>query len=345
MIRFRSFSKNALLALVLVFAGSQIAAAQPAQGKRGAVPRQDQLKPTEEMEVFPYQLANYTQIGHETRIQNAPVIVVGEIESYEEIQDTEKSKNWSVWLRVETFLRTDRAGQETSDRIYLRTLPLQPPYQDMQPGDRCLMLLDRDLRFDNALVLPSEYHYYPVSQNGVVSKFWKDQPTRDDPTIREQSLSSFMEEIRDLVREISLAEQVKASDLVLTGTVTDSRQGEDQSADFYYVQVKPEKLFKGQPEGDTVTFIQRGNPFRWAIHALNRAAFKPGDRVLVFGNRDPTFSQPGPWNPKGQELWVFPYQKNSSLFLASRNAWRRGFRPIPLDELYADLESWSQGQN
>ncbi len=345
MIRFRSLSQTILPVIALLLLAGQAAWAQQAPSKRAVVPRADELKPVEEMEVFPYQLANYTELGHETRIKNAPVIVVGEIESYEEIKDTKKSKNWSVWLRVETFLRTDRPGQETSDRIYLRTLPLEPPYEDMKPGDRCLLLLDRDLRFDNALVIPSEYHYYPVSNDGVVTKFWKDQPTKDDPTPREQSLSSFMEKIRGLVREISLEEQVRASDLVLTGTVTDSKQGEGQSHDFYYVQVKPEKLYKGQPEGDTVTFIQRGNPFRWAVKALNRAAFKPGDRVLAFGNRDPTFSQPGPWNPKGQEMWVFPHQKNSCLFLASRTAWRRGFRPIPLDELYADLERWSQDQN
>lgn len=339
---------RALAAALL--AAPALPATAPAQGEstapkssgRQIIPKEEMLRPKEELKVFPYQLVDYTREAHETRIQNAAVIAVGKVESYEEIAGTEKSRKWSIWLRVETLLRTDRSGQEQADRLYFRLVPLQPPHKPIEVGDRCLVLLDRDLRFDNALILPTELHYYPVSAEGMVTKFWKDAPTREEPVVREQALSTFLEEIRALLRAVSLEEQARACGLVLTGTVTDSRQGDEGAADYYYVQVKPEKVFKGHPDGDTVTFIQRGNPYRWAVQALNRAAFKKGDRVLCFGNKDPTFSAPGAWNPKGEPLYVFPYQKNSSLFLASETAWRRGFQPIPLDELYAQLERWTK---
>jgi hypothetical protein len=333
------------LLLCLTAAGVQAQGQPQPNSRANSAPPAQGMKPTEEMQVFPYQLANYTSLAHEVRIKNAPVVVVGKVETYSQIEGTEKSRNWSIWLRVETFLRTDRPGQEKAERIYLRTLPLLPPYKDIEVGDRCLLLLDRDLRFDNALVLPSEMHYYPVSEEGVVSKFWKEQPTKDDPVIREQALSSFLEEVRGYLREISLEEQTRNSDLVITGTVTDSRQGTGQSHDFYYIQIKPDKIYKGQFEGETVNFIQRGNPYRWAVKALNRSSFKEGDRVLCFGNKDPTFSKPGPWNPKGEPMWVFPHQKNSTLFLATRTAWRRGVRPIPHAELFADLERWTESQD
>lgn len=323
-------------------ASAQVESSGPKGSGRQIIPKEEMLRPREELKVFPYQLVDYTREAHETRIQNAAVIAVGRVESYEEIPNTEKSLSWSIWLRVETLLRTDRSGQEQADRLYFRLVPLQPPHKPIQVGDRCLVLLDRDLRFDNALILPTEMHYYPVSPEGVVTKFWKDAPTREEPGVREQALSAFLEEIRALLRAVSLEEQARACGLVLTGTVADSRQGEEGAADYYYVQVKPEKVFKGQPDGDIVTFIQRGNPYRWAVQALNRAAFKKGDRVLCFGNKDPTFSAPGAWNPKGEPLYVFPYEKNSSLFLASETAWRRGFQPIPLEELYAQLERWTK---
>ncbi|MBM4116390.1 hypothetical protein FJ251_01425 [bacterium] len=342
------FARRALIAILLAVpvlpapSVAQVESSGPKGSGVQVVPKEEMLRPKEELKVFPYQLVDYTREAHETRIQNAPVIAVGKVESYEEIAGTEKNRNWSIWLRVETLLRTDRMGQEQSDRLYFRLLPPLPPHQPIKVGDRCLVLLDRDLRYDNALILPTEMNYYPVSAEGVVSKFWKDAPTREAPTIREQALSAFLEEIRALLRAVSLEEQARACGLVLTGTVTDSRQGEEGANDFYFVQVKPEKVFKGQPEGDTVTFIQRGNPYRWAVQAMNRAAFKKGDRVLCFGNKDPTFSKPGAWNRKGEPLYVFPYEKNSSLFLAGDTAWRSGFQPIPLDELYAQLTRWTK---
>ena len=349
MIRPRTLRQTCALALLLTGMAQSVAAQPPprpvqtpGQVQRRVLTREEMLRPEDQLQVFPYQLVNYTKAAHDGRIQNATVVVLGKVESYEEIQGTDKSRNWAVWLRVESFLRTDRPGQEQSDRIFFRMLPLTKPYQDVKPGDRCLVLLDRDLRFDNALVLPTELCYYPVSEDGEVTKFWKEMPTAEEPTQRTQALSAFLEEIRGLLRAVSIEEQARRSDLVITGTVTDSHQGDDQASDFYYVQVKPEKVFKGQPDGETITFIQRGNPYRWAVQALNRAAFKKGDRVLCFGNKDPTFSKPGTWNPKGEALYVFPYQKNSSLFLASSTAWRRGFQPIPLEQLYADLERWTK---
>lgn len=336
---------SAQLLGLLLFAASAAAQGQVApQNRQDGSAAIGGQKPPEELKVFPYQMANYTEIAHQTRIKNAPVIVLGKVDTYGEIEGTEKMRNHAVWIRVESFLRTDRDGQENSERIYFRTIPLLPPYKDFEVGDRCLVLLDRDLRYDNALVLPTELNYYPVSEDGVVSKFWKDRPTKDEPVVREQALSAFLEEIRGLLREVSIEEQVRSSDLVMTGTVTESHQGKEQARDFFYVSIKADKVYKGQFDGDTVTFIQRGNPNRWAVRAMNRAAFKAGDRVLCVGNRDPTFSKPGPWNSKGAEMWVFPHQKNSVLFLSVRTAWRRGFQPIPLEKLYADLERWTKDQ-
>ncbi len=342
-IRRRSALLGALLA-TLGLAGHAFAQppAAPPRSDRQSLSKEEMLRPQEELQAFPYQLVDYTQEAHDTRTQNAPVIVVGKIESCEEIQGTEKGRNWGAWLRVETILRSDRAGQEQADRLYFRLLPLLPPHAPIAVGDRCLLLLDRDLRHDNALILPTEMNYYPVSAEGMVKKFWKAAPTREEPIVREVPLSTVLEEIRTLLRQVSLEEQARKSGLVLVGTVTESQQGSEGAADYFYVQIKPEKVFKGQPDGDTITFIQRGNPYRWAVQALNRAGFKPGDRVLCFGNKDPTFSKPGTWNPKGEPLYVFPYGKNSSLFIASTTAWRRGFQPIPLEELYPQLERWTK---
>jgi hypothetical protein len=326
-----------------------LTASAAAQSDRTAPPsgsqtlsKEEMLRPQEELQTFPYQLVDYTAEAHETRTRNAPVIAVGIIESCEEIQGTDKDRNWGAWLRVETILKTDRAGQEQADRLYFRLRPLEPPHAPIAAGDRCFLLLDRDLRFDNALILPTPLHYYPISAEGMVQKFWKDAPTREAPTVREVALSAFLEETRTLLRQVSLEEQARQCGLVLLGTVTESKQGTEGAADYFYVQIKPEKVFKGQPDGDTITFIQRGNPYRWTVQALNRAGFKAGDRVLCFGNKDPTLSKPGTWNPKGEPLYVFPYGKASSLFIASTTAWRRGFQPIPLEELYPQLERWTK---
>lgn len=322
-------------------AAAQSEGTAPRSGSQ-TLSKEEMLRPQEELETFPYKLVDYTAEAHETRTRNAPVIAVGVIESCEEIEGTEKDRNWGAWLRVETILKSDRAGQEQADRLYFRLRPLSPPYAPIAAGDRCFLLLDRDLRFDNALILPTEMHYYPISREGMVHKFWKEAPTREEPIIREVALSTFLEETRTLLRQVSLEEQARQCGLVLIGTVTESKQGTEGAADYYYVQIKPEKVFKGQPDGDTITFIQRGNPYRWTVQALNRAGFKAGDRVLCFGNKDPTLSKPGTWNPKGEPLYAFPYGKASSLFIASTTAWRRGFQPIPLEELYAQLERWTK---
>jgi hypothetical protein len=298
--------------------------------------------PRGNQKVFPYELVNYTQPAHNIRIMNSPVIVLGRVESYEVIEGTDKIREKAVYLRVESWLRTDRPGLENAERIYFRTMPLSPPYEDFQVGERCLMLLERDLRIDNALILGTDFYCYKISDEGVVQKFIKHRPTTDDPVIVEQSLSSFLEDIRGLLRQVSLEEQTYNSDLVMIGTVTDSRQGEERAEDFIYVKVEPDKVFKGDPGKGELTLIQKANAARWAIQALNRNAFKQGDRVLCFANKDPTYSKPGTWNPKGDDLWIFPFQRISSLFISDTTAWRRGFRPIMLERLYADLEKWSE---
>ena len=208
-------------------------------------------------------------------------------------------------------------------------------------GDRCLLLLGRDLRHDNALILPTDMDYYPVTPEGKVQKFMKTGPSKDDPVLEEVSLTAFLDEIRQLLKRVSLEEQARACELVVTGEVVENRQGLDSARDYFYVTIKPDRIFKGQLDGDTVTFIQRANPARWIIPALNRATFRAGDRALCFGNKDPTYSTKGIWNPEGETLYVFPFERISSLFLASDAAWRRGFRPIPLDQLYADLARWT----
>ncbi len=338
----RAIALAALAALLLApVAPAQSEVQGPQSGKSSRpLPSKDELTP------FPYELVNYTQAAHEQRIMNAPVIVVGRIDSFHEIKSTEKALNWAVWLKVETFLRTDRPGQENAERLFFRCLPLMESFKKpIAVGDRCVVLLDRDLRIDNALILTTDTHYYGVSTEGQLRKFVKTAPTQDDPVLQEQSVSSFLEEIRRLLRSSSLEQQALSSDLVMIGTVTDSRQGVDNASDYMYVQFKPEKVFKGDPSEGSVTFIQRANPYRWTVSALNRAAFRKGERVLCFGNRDPTFSKPGIWNPTGETLHVFPLQRLSSLFVATDTAWRRGFRPIPLKQLYEDLARWTGSES
>ncbi len=332
-----------LLSTVAMILGSVFAGPTAAQGSGG----QSGTKPPQQepgkggRRVFPYELVNYTKPAHDVRIMNSPTIVLGTVESYDEIRNTEKTRNHSVYLRVESWLRVDRPGLESTERAHFRMLPLNPPHKPMKVGDRCLLLLERDLRFDNSLVLGTDYYHYLINEDGLLEKLTKHNPTADDPVIVEQSVSSFLEEIRTLLHQVSLEQQTYNSDLVMVGVVTDSRQGQDRAEDFIYVKVEPEKVFKGDPGKGQVTFIQKANAARWAVQVVNRNSFKQGDRVLCFANKDPTYSRAGTWNPKAEPLWIFPYQRLSSLFLGGETAWRRAFRPILLEELYADLENWS----
>jgi hypothetical protein len=292
---------------------------------------------------FPYEYVNYTQQGHYYRIANAEVIVLGRVEVIKQIVGTEKDLDVGVWLRVESVIRSDNPGQKEGGKLFFRCLPLLEPYLPMQEGDRCLVLLERAKKWDDALILPTDMHYYPVSDDGKVVKFMKKAPTLKAPVPEEPTISAFLEETRKVLRETTLKEQAQSSTLVMIGTVTKSHQGSDEGAeDYSYVQVKPEKIYKGDPGEGDVTFVQRVNINRWTIRSLNRSVFKVGQRILCFANKDPTLSEPGPWNPEGETLWQFPHQRLSSLFIASSTGWRSRFKPIPLEQLYEDLEKWTE---
>lgn len=335
--RARHAAALAVLFLACLQAG---AAAQERSGQEREWQRPPFLPPEDELEPFPYELINYTPPAHEFRWKNAPVIVLGRVESYGKIEGTRKALDWSIWLRVEEWLRTDKDHQQDADSVYFRLLPLKEPYAPIEVGDRCLVVLDRDSRIDNALILPTDMHYYPVSEAGMVQKFHKSAPTREAPELRQVPLAVFKDRIRDLLRRISIEQQARAADLVMVGEVTRSAQGEGRARDYYFVDVQPEKVFKGDAGKGVVHFMQKSNVYRWTIEALDRAAFREGDRILCLANKDPTYSRRGSWNPEGVDMYVFPHQRHSSLFIASSTAWRQGFRPIPLEQLYADLERW-----
>jgi len=337
MTRARIATALAVLLLACLQAGT---AAQERADQGQEWQRPPFLPPADELEPFPYELINYTPAAHEFRWKNAPVIVLGRVESYKKIDSTEKVLNYSIWLQVDEWLRTDRPGQEAKDRVYFRLLPLKEPYAPIQVGDRCLVILDRDARIDNALILPTDMHYYPVTEAGMVHKYHKAAPTKDAPVLREVPLAPFREQIRELLRRISIERQARTADLVMIGKVTHSAQGTERARDYYFVEVQPEKVFKGETGQGVVHFMQKSNVYRWTIEALDRAAFREGERILCLANKDPTYSQQGSWNPEGVDMYVFPFQRHSSLFIASTTAWRQGFRPIPLEQLHADLERW-----
>ena len=328
---FRAITAAALAALLLMAPSAPRAQQSPSR-----------QAPDQGQKVFPYQFVNYTNPAHEMRIMSAPVIVLGRVDTVEKFEGTDKLRDIAIYLDVETWFRTDRPGLENAERVYFRCLQPEAPYEPLKPGDRIIALLERDLRFDNALVLGTDFYLYNVDEDGQVRKFVKARPTLDDPVLELQPLAAFLEEIRALVRRASIEDQTYNSELVMIGTVTDSRQGGEGAEDYIYVKIAPDKVFKGDPGEGEVVFIQKANISRWALQALNRNSFKKGDRVLCFANKDPTYSRPGTWNPKGHPLWVFPYQRLSSWFVADTTTWRRGDRPILTEELIIDLEKWSK---
>jgi hypothetical protein len=150
-------------------------------------------------------------------------------------------------------------------------------------------------------------------------------------------LSEFLEELRATLYRVSPEGQFASSELVMTGLVMESRQGGETTSDYEFVRIKPERIFKGDPGQGDITIIQQLNLFRDTLAALNRASFREGERILIFANKDPTYSQQGAWNPSGMTLWVFPYERHSSLFLAGGSAWRRGFRAVPENQIFEML--------
>ncbi|MCP4547581.1 MAG: hypothetical protein GY835_14070 [bacterium] len=329
------------LSALLLFVGFGVEA-QSARSKADEGKHMGGIVPKGEQKAFPYELVNYTQNGHDYRVKNSPVVVMGRIESFDQIPEgVDKALNWSGYLTVESFLSMDRENQKTAERIYFRALPLGEFYEPIEPGDRCVMLLTRDLRSDNALILPTDMHYYPVNEAGNAIKLLKRSPTLDDPVPTEVLLSVFLDELRGVLREVSIEYQVKHADLVLIGKITRSQQGADSNRDIVFVDVQPEKVYKGETGPGVITFIQRINLDRFTIETLNRSAFQEGQRILCFANKDPTFSKSGSWNPEGKTMWRFPHQRLSSYFMSTVSAWRRDARPIPIDQLNEDLERWT----
>ena len=283
--------------------------------------------------VFPYEMINYTQAGHEFRVANSEVIVLGQVTEYKEIQGIDKGLNWRVTLRVESFLKTDRPGQAARDEIRFRSLPLMAPYEEIKVGDRCLVLLVRDQLIDSALILPTDLDYYPVTGEGVVTKFFKQFPTAEDPVRREVALSVLREEVQAVLRRLSVEQQVLDADLVLTGMVTRSHQGSGElDPSLVFTTIEPGKIIKGDPGKGVVTLIDRNNVQQFTLETLNRSGFKAGQKVVIFANKDPTFSKKGPNNPEGEDRWHLLHGRQSAWFVARRNTWRPGMRSIPNDE-------------
>lgn len=307
----------------------------------GAVRAQgvEDMPPPRSLEIFPYAYVDYTQEGHDYRLWNTQAVVLGTIQSMRQIEGTEKLLDRSVTLRVESFLKMDRPWlQEDKKEIRFRCLPLQAPYDDMREGDRCVVFLVRDRRFDDALILPTDYHYYPVTEDGVVRKFFKDVPTSDAPVLREVGLSDFLRWIRSELQRISVEGQARNAELVFTGTVRHVSQGKGPLADYMVTEIAVEKLLKGGGEKDVVRVHSLNNMERWTLATLNGPVFRRGEKVCIFANKDPTLSAAGPANPDGETRWKLYNGRQSAWDVHPRTVWRNGVWPIKTDEFFKTIE-------
>jgi hypothetical protein len=293
----------------------------------------------DEMGIFPYMYVDYTQAGHEYRLVNSRAVVLGEILSMRDIEGTEKTLNRSVTLRVESFLLKDKAQQDGAREVKFRCLPLGAPLQDMKVGDRCLLLLVRDLQHDNMLILPTDYHYYPVSKDGVVSKLFKERPTIEDPLLREIGLSDFLREIRRVLTRVSIEEQAHNADLLFEGTVEGGAQGKGAEKDYYIARIVPDKIYKGDP-GDGIIKIHTTNDMeKYTLKTLNRPSFRKGQKVFIFANKDPTYTAEGSSSPDTTERWILISGRQSVWDVHPRTVWRAGRRPIKTDEFFQTIEN------
>jgi len=293
----------------------------------------------EDLQIFPYRYVDYTQEGHDYRLWNSRVVVLGQIESIRTIEGTEKLLDRSVTLRVESFLLMDRPElQKNKKEIRFRCLPLREPFEDMKEGDRCLVLLNRDDNTDNALILPADFNYYPVSEEGVVKKLFKEFPTKDDPRVREISLSAFLRDIRNKLRAISIEEQARKAELLLTGTVTDTHQGKDTESDYFIAEIAVEKVFKGGYEKDLIKIYALNDMERHTLETLNRPVFREGQKVFIFANKDPTLSAQRPGNPSAETHWKAYMGQQSVWSIFKRKVWRRGALAIEHDEFFQIIE-------
>ncbi len=319
------------LALIALLAMSSLALAQGGEDPN--------LPPSGEMRVFPYTLNDYTQAGHEYRIHNAQAVVFGEIVHLRELTDTEKTLNWVATLHIEEFLRMDRpAQQDGMKEIQFRFLPLSHPHEEMKVGDRCLVLLSRDRRQDSMLLMSTDYHYYPVSADGVVTKLFKEAPTVDPPLLREVGLKDFLAEMRRIIERISIQEQALEADLVLHGRVTEGAQGNGPESDYYIATITPEKIYKGDPGDGDVMIHSVNDMIGQVLRTLNRPVFRKGQDVFIFANKDPTLSEAGPHNPDGEDRWMLLYDKQSMWDVHPKTVWRFGTQPIKTDEFFQTIE-------
>ena len=78
MIRPRTLRQTCALALLLTGMAQSVAAQPPprpvetpGQVQRKVLTREEMLRPEDQLQVFPYQLVNYTKAAHDGRIQNA----------------------------------------------------------------------------------------------------------------------------------------------------------------------------------------------------------------------------------------------------------------------------------
>ncbi len=320
-----------ILALLATLSLSSIAMAQGGEARNMASPGN--------LDLFPYQLVDYTQAGHEYRIHNARSVVLGTITSIREIEGTEKSLNWSATLRIESFLKMDKPQeQEGLSEIRFRFLPLQAPLKEFKVGDRCVVLLSRDNRHDHMLILGTDYHYYPVSEDGVVTKFFKEVPTADAPMIRKVGLSDFLRELRRVIGRVSVEEQAASADLIFQGQVGTAGQGSGAESDYYIANITPDKIYKGDP-GDGIIKIYSVNSMNdRVLRTLNRPVFIQGQTVFIFANKDPTLSAQGPDNPNGEAKY-FPLSGKQSIWAVHpKTVWRFGPQPIKREEFFKKID-------
>ncbi len=328
-----TFPRSGFLLLTLL----AILSLSPAAMGQGEEARN--MVPPGGLDVFPYQLVDYTQAGHEYRIHNSRAVVLGTITEIREIENTEKVLNWSATLRIESFLKMDKPQeQEGLSEIRFRYLPLQAPLKEFKVGDRCLVLLSRDSRHDHMLILGTDYHYYPVSEDGIVTKFFKEAPTADAPIIREVGLSDFLREIRRVLGRISIDEQAAGADLIFQGQVGSAAQGSGAEGNFYIVNITPDKIYKGDPGEGDIKIYSVNNMNDQVLKTLNRPVFIQGQTVFIFANKDPTLSAQGPDNPNGEAKY-FPLSGKQSIWAVHPNTvWRYGTQPIKREEFFKKID-------
>lgn len=324
-------SRFVILTLLATLSLSSIALAQGGEARN--------MVPPSDLDVFPYQLVDYTQAGHEYRINNSRAVVLGTITSIREIEDTEKILNWSATLRIESFLKMDKPQeQEGLGEVRFRFLPLQAPLEEFKVGDRCVVLLSRDSRHDHMLILGTDYHYYPVSKDGIVTKLFKEVPSADAPVIREVGLSDFLREVRRVLGRVSIEEQAAGADLIFQGQVGSGAQGSGAEGDYYIANITPDKIYKGDPGDGIIKIYSVNNMNDRVLRTLNRPVFIQGQTVFIFANKDPTLSAQGPDNPNGEAKYSPLSGKQSVWAVHPKTVWRFGTQPIKREEFFKKID-------